>query len=440
MTVIPMAILGLAVFGLVAPVGAMADGHVSDDVPRLILTVVCTIYSDQLDDAISGIDLATGINLGQFAQDCKMTTEYVEATPAPSAAMTVAIPDGALFPGCQVTNDCFVPHTVVVEAGTGVTWTNNDTVLHTVTGDQPHPDGVFDSWLLPGEEFTFTFDTPGTYEYGCTVHPWAMGAVVVESEAGMMAGPAAPETLTVSPNVELAFDHVDELIAQYEEGGADVFEEITELNLDRDVVGFVVSLDSYTVVAHNSNPLFVGFPVEPLLERASIPLDVMLQIIAEEDGVWLSYPLPDTQGNIIGYERGWFKLHDEYVFAARYSVTIEERVQGIVAEMIRVHDLDPSASFDTINSFMSQSPEYPFVLDPATSTVVAHGANADRVGNTSIALTNSTVSLDIFRSLEDGEGVWTEYTFLNPVTGQDQHKRSWIVMHGGYLFGSGYYP
>lgn len=438
-TVIPMAILGLAVFGLVAPTAAMADGHISEDVPRLIITVVCTIYSDHLDEAISGIDLATGINLGQYAQECEMTTEYVRATPETS--VIVAIPDGALFPGCQVTNDCFVPYTVVVEEGTDVTWTNNDTVLHTVTGDEPHPDGTFDSWLLPGEEFTFTFETPGTYEYGCTVHPWARGIAVVESSTAMMAAPAVPETTTVSSNEQVIFDHVDELIEQYKESGVDAFEEITGLDPDRKVVGFVVALDNYTIVAHNANPLFVGFPVEPLLNSASIPLDVMLQIIEEEDeGVWISYPLPDVDGNIIGYERGWVKMYDEYVFAARYSVTIEERVQGIVAEMIRVYDLDPSAAFGTINSFMSQSPEYPFVVDPATTSVVAHGQNPDRVGNTSVVLTNSTVSLETFRSLEDGEGVWTEYTFFNPTTGEDQAKRSWIVMHDGYLFGSGYYP
>ena len=438
-TVIPVAILGLAVLGLAAPTAAMADGHISDDVPRLIITVVCTIYSEHLDEAISGIDLATGINLDQYAPDCEMTAEYVEATP--SSSETVAIPDGALFPGCQVTNDCFTPYTVVVGAGTGVTWTNNDTVLHTVTGDQPNPDGTFDSWLLPGEEFTFTFDTPGTYEYGCTVHPWAKGVVVVEPEAGAIAEPAAPETMTASPNVELAFDQVDELIAQYKENGEAAFDEITELNPDREVVGFIVSVDDYIVVAHNSNPLFRGFAVEPLLNTASIPIDVMLQIIEDEDeGVWLSYPRPDPQGNIIGYERGWFKLYDGYVFAARYSVTVEERVQGIVEEMIRVYDRDPSTAFATIDSFMSQSPEYPFVLDPDTSAVVAHGQNPDRVGATSVVLTNSTVSLETFRGLEDREGVWTEYTFLNPETGEEQLKRSWIVMHDGYLFGSGYYP
>jgi hypothetical protein len=48
--------------------------------------------------------------------------------------------------------------------------------------------------------------------------------------------------------------------------------------------------------------------------------------------------------------------------------------------------------------------------------------------------------LEEFRSLNEDEGVWTEYTFLNPATGLESSKHSWVVMHDGYLFGSGYYP
>ena len=410
--------------------------------PRLVITVVCTIYSDYLDETVTGMDLALGLNLGQYMPECEMTTEYIDAVQAP--AVIVDMPEGALFPACADANDCFVPHTVTVGAGTDVTWTNSDTVLHTVT----EPGGLFDSWLLPGEEFTFTFETPGTYVYGCTVHPWASGVVVVDTD---MVAPepeqhepesAEPEPASESTSSILAQDAVERMIGMYMENGVGAFEEINaSTEPDAEVVGFVVDATSYTIAAHGSDPRFIGFNVQPLLQAAFIPLEVMLQIIEEEDdGVWLSYPLPDTQGNIIGYERGWFKEYDGYVFAARYGVTDEERVQSIVVEMIRVYGHNPETAFDTINSFMSQDPRYPFVVDPETTKVVAHGSNPDRVGDTSVVLTNSTVSLEEFRSLNEDEGVWTEYTFLNPETGLESSKRSWVVMHDGYLFGSGYYP
>ena len=436
-------IASLSAMAVAAPTAAMASDETSDDMPRLVITVVCTIYSDHLDEAVTGMDLALGINLGQYMPDCEMTTEYIDAVQMPS--VTVDMPEGALFPACADANDCFVPHTITVEPGTDVTWTNSDTVLHTVT----EPGGLFDSWLLPGEEFTFTFETPGTHVYGCTVHPWASGVVVVEADGAGEPGPAAaepepamPEPAAEPPNPVLAQDIVERMIGMYKENGVGAFEEINA-NADPDtaVVGFVVDANKQILVAHGANPLYVGLSVQPVLDAAFIPLEVMLQIIEEEDdGVWLSYPFADPQGNVVGYERGWFKEHDGYIFAGRYGVTDQERVQSIVVEMIRLYGHDPEGAFDTINSFGSQDPRYPFVVDPETTKIVAHGADASRVGDVAIILTNSTVSLEEFRSLNEDEGVWTEYVFFNPATGLDASKRSWVAMHDGYLFGSGYYP
>ena len=427
-----LAILGLAALGIAAPTTAMASDEMPDDMPRLVITVVCTIYSDYLDETITGMDLALGVNLEQYMPECEMTTEYIDAVQMPS--VTVDMPEGALFPACAESNDCFVPHTVTVGAGTDVTWTNSDTVLHTVT----EPGGLFDNWLLPGEEFTFTFETPGTYMYGCTVHPWAGGMVVVEAgdvgASELTADPPSPSTKVIG----LLEDFVD----MYRNDGTKAFAAINDMaqNPDQDVVGWVISPD-YIILAHSTSPPFVGFPVEPLLAKASIPTNELAQVIADAGmPIPLSYPFPDPQGNILRYESAWVTWYDGYIFAARTAVTPESEVQSIVEEMIRQYNLNPDGAFDTINGFTSQSEHYPFVLNPDTLKVVAHGSDPTRVGATSVTLTNSTVSLEEFRGLENGEGVWSEYTFLNPTTGLESLKTSWIVKHDGYLFGSGYYP
>ncbi len=68
-------------------------------------------------------------------------------------------------------------NTLTVPVGTTVTWTNDDTVIHTVTA----ADGSFDSGFLdPGATWSYTFDTPGEFEYLCTPHPWMRAKVVVE--------------------------------------------------------------------------------------------------------------------------------------------------------------------------------------------------------------------------------------------------------------------
>lgn len=66
----------------------------------------------------------------------------------------------------------FTPSTLTIESGTTVTWTNQSDEVHTVTSgvDGDH-DGEFDSGnLSPGEEYSYTFDETGEYDYYCIPH------------------------------------------------------------------------------------------------------------------------------------------------------------------------------------------------------------------------------------------------------------------------------
>ncbi len=38
-----------------------------------------------------------------------------------------------------------------------------------------------------------------------------------------------------------------------------------------------------------------------------------------------------------------------------------------------------------------------------------------------------------------GDGLWVDYLFLNPETGNQEFKHSWVIRHDGLLFGSGWY-
>ena len=67
---------------------------------------------------------------------------------------------------------------IQVRTGTTVTWTNQDSAPHSVT----FKNGMKDSGLLyQGQSFSYTFNTPGTYHYYCTVHPNMVATVTVVS-------------------------------------------------------------------------------------------------------------------------------------------------------------------------------------------------------------------------------------------------------------------
>ncbi len=92
----------------------------------------------------------------------------------------------------------FDPSQIKIKVGTTVVWTNNDTVVRTVTNHPSSIDAVgnvlkslinpqlppfhpqFDSdFLVLGEKFQYTFNTPGQYEYYDKEMPNLMGTIFV---------------------------------------------------------------------------------------------------------------------------------------------------------------------------------------------------------------------------------------------------------------------
>lgn len=69
-------------------------------------------------------------------------------------------------------NQSFTPENLEVEVGTTVTWINDSNEIHTVTsGTNGNHDGIFNSGeVQPDEEYSYTFDETGTYDYYCIPH------------------------------------------------------------------------------------------------------------------------------------------------------------------------------------------------------------------------------------------------------------------------------
>lgn len=76
-----------------------------------------------------------------------------------------------------IANYAFSPATITVKAGTTVTWTNQDSVHHSVTADNGK--GPKSQLFGQGESYSYTFSKPGTYTYHCEPHPYMQGTVIV---------------------------------------------------------------------------------------------------------------------------------------------------------------------------------------------------------------------------------------------------------------------
>jgi len=89
-----------------------------------------------------------------------------QAQTAPVAGQTV-----------DIKNFAFAPSTLTVKVGTTVTWINKDADAHTVTSQQHGP--LKSAPLSTGNSYSYTFTTPGTYNYLCTIHPFMTATVTV---------------------------------------------------------------------------------------------------------------------------------------------------------------------------------------------------------------------------------------------------------------------
>lgn len=102
-----------------------------------------------------------------------------------SAALWAAHGAQGAGPAVDIVGSAFVPPAVTIDVGDTVTWTNKDSITHSVT----FADGVDSPDLQDTDTFARTFDQPGTYPYLCRFHPSFMRANVV-----VRAAPLPPQS------------------------------------------------------------------------------------------------------------------------------------------------------------------------------------------------------------------------------------------------------
>ncbi len=208
-------------------------------------------------------------------------------------------------------------------------------------------------------------------------------------------------------------------------------------------------------LAHPVKSEFLGRDITqiPGIDGTLIGVEIAM---ATEEGRWTEYLWPNPETNKLEQKRTWSIRHDGYLFAAGYY----EPWSPDPAMLPMVSKDDPTAfthavvlaaiaryefgGLEAIATYYNDPANidgqwYVFITDE-NDIFGAHAPMPDLVGTDLkdvMGLDGSPLGVNIAKATEIG--LWIEYLWPNPETGQDQQKRTWAIRHDGYLFGSGYY-
>lgn len=114
--------------------------------------------------------LGCGLAAGGMAGAASLAGRH-PLMPAGAAAAEVEV-------AIAIDNFAFTPPMISVAAGTRIVWTSRDDCPHNIVSAED-PRVLRSSVLDTGDRFSFTFATPGTYRYFCSLHPHKQATVVV---------------------------------------------------------------------------------------------------------------------------------------------------------------------------------------------------------------------------------------------------------------------
>ena len=140
----------------------------------LIIIGIYLIFPNNKSNVTPGNTSQTTTTTTPVTQQTTTTTTTTQTTKT-STPVTVVLGSVSV----DIRNFSFNPSVLNIKTGTTVTWTNNDSVAHTVTSDS---NGLLNSpTLSPGDSFSFTFTNTGSTNYHCNIHTMMRGVVIVQN-------------------------------------------------------------------------------------------------------------------------------------------------------------------------------------------------------------------------------------------------------------------
>ena len=200
------------------------------------------------------------------------------------------------------------------------------------------------------------------------------------------------------------------------------------------------------LVAHAFDPDLVGRHASEVVGPNDYPSGLAVLAVADEDGEWFSYTYPNPATGAVETKHSWIVAHDGLVFGSGWYEAGPRKsdapayTRALVQQALNLYDA--LGLEDTVAYYSSEvnvdGPWYVFIIG-GDGRIIAH-YDPERMGLDAPSLTDSAGRLygpELVGATE--EGGWVDYVKLNPETGREQQKHSWVVRHDGLVFGSGWY-
>ena len=206
--------------------------------------------------------------------------------------------------------------------------------------------------------------------------------------------------------------------------------------------------ENQIIIAHAPNPDLVGKHVSQALGPNSYPTGSAVAASADQDGAWFDYTYPNPASGVVETKHSWVVIHDGITFGSGWyergpgKSDAPAYTKAFVRQAMNLYVAlgleETVAYYNTKESIDGQW--YVFMTDE-NQIIIAHAPNPDLVGkHVSQALgPNSYPTGSAVAASADQDGAWFDYTYPNPASGVVETKHSWVVIHDGITFGSGWY-
>ena len=240
---------------------------------------------------------------------------------------------------------------------------------------------------------------------------------------------------------------VQSAIKMYEAEGLEATVAHYNLPTSTDGQWYVFIVDENEIMVAHADPAQVGVNVNDILGPNGYPAGAGVYAVADEDGAWFDYTFTNLSTGGVEIKHSWMVIHDGIVFGSGWyeagprKTDAPAYTKAFVQQAINLYDAvgleDTVAYYNKPESVDGQW--YMFIVDESGAMVSHLHEPLLGIHINDVVTTHDYPSGAGVYAVADEDGGWFTYNSDNPVTGKAETKHSWMVIHDGLMFGSGWY-